>query len=175
MALKKEMNDALNNQIKNELESAYIYLGMSTWLRENAYDNLANWYYIQTKEELIHALKFIKFIIDAGGSVELKDINVIKNDWNSVEEIVKAGLDHEKFITGKIYELVDLADKLKQYSVKPLLTWFIDEQVEEEDNASDLVAKQKAFKNDMLFNANISRKDTTAASETQIINISGGE
>ncbi|MHA1409684.1 MAG: ferritin [Candidatus Odinarchaeia archaeon] len=167
MQLDKEMENALNEQIKNEFESAYIYLSMSTWLKEHNFNNLANWYFIQTKEEVLHALKFVKFIVDAGGRVEYKDIKQLKKDWDSVEEIVKAGLKHERFITGKIYELVELAEKLKQYQVKPLLTWFVDEQLEEEANAMELVEKQKAFDNDMLFDAHVTRADISSESGSE--------
>ena len=169
MALPKEMEDALNEQIKHEMESAYIYLSMSTWLKEHSYNNLANWYYIQTKEEMIHALKFVTFIVDTGGKVKYKDLNQLKDNWEDIEEIVKAGLKHEEFITGKIYNLVEMADKLKVHSVKPLLTWFVDEQVEEEANATELVEKQKAFKNDMLFDNSISRTDNTGVAEAQLM------
>ena len=149
--ISKQFNDALNEQIKEELESGYLYLSMSFWLEEHAFHNLANWYYIQTQEEYIHAKKFIDYIIETGGTVELLDLKKPKNDWDSIKQIIEAGYGHEQYITKKIHELWVLAEKITELQAKTMLQWFIDEQIEEESNASELIDKYKGFNNDMLF------------------------
>jgi ferritin len=159
MPISKKLNEAFNNQIKEELESAYVYLSMSVWLDEHCYTNLADWYHHQAIEEYEHAEKFMKFILEAGGTVELKDIKKPKSDWKSVEEIVETGLEHEKYITGKIHELVKLADEDKDPLPRSLLQWFVDEQVEEEASADELLTKLRAFKNDMLFDQHVRREE----------------
>jgi len=107
--ISEEMNKALNNQIKEELESGYLYLGMSFWFAERSYKNLAKWYYVQAQEEYAHAKKFMDYIVEAGGTVELLAIKKPKADWKNFKEILEAGLAHEKFITSKIEELWKLA------------------------------------------------------------------
>ena len=149
--ISEKFNDALNAQIKEELYSAYLYLGMSYWLKEHNYNNLGIWYFAQYNEELLHAYKFMDYIVETGGSVKLLALDSPKIDWTNVEEIVKAGYGHEQHITGKINELVILAEELKEFAPRELLQWFITEQIEEESNASELVDRQKAFHNDMLF------------------------
>ncbi len=152
MALISErFNDALNAQIGEELNSAYIYLSMSTWLKENSFNNLGEWFVLQYNEELAHAYKFMDYIVETGGTVKLPGFEAPKNDWQSVEEIVKAAYAHEQHITGKINELVVLAEELKDYGPRELLTWFVSEQIEEEASTSEMVDRQAAFRNDMLF------------------------
>lgn len=157
--ISKKMNDALNNQIKEELESGYLYLGMSFWLEEKAFHNLAEWYYEQAKEEYKHAKKFMDYIVETGGTVELKELIKPKSDWKSIKEIIDAGLAHEKHITGKIVELWKLAEEIKELQVRSLLQWFIDEQVEEEANAEELIMKYDGFKSDMLFDHHTHRAE----------------
>jgi ferritin len=154
-----EMNKAMNIQIKEELESGYIYLSMSLWMKEHNYNNLANWYYVQAQEEYSHAKKFMDYIIEAGGTVELLDLKKPKSDWKSVGEILKVGLAHEQHITGKIKELWKLTEKLGELEPRSLLQWFIDEQVEEEASATALVEIHAAYKNDMLFDHHTHRQE----------------
>ena len=149
--ISEKFNDALNAQIQEELYSAYLYLGMSYWLKEHNYNNLGEWYFLQYNEELAHAYKFMDYIVETGGSVKLLALDSPKIDWQNVEEIVKAGYGHEQHITGKINDLVILAEELKEFAPRELLQWFITEQIEEESNASELVDRQREFRNDLLF------------------------
>ncbi len=154
-----KMNEALNEQIKEELESGYLYLSMSFWLQEKAFGNLAQWYYVQAQEEYEHAKKFIDYILEAGGTVKLKELKKPKSDWESIKEIITAGLAHEKHITGKIEELWKLMEKLEELQPRSMLTWFIDEQIEEEANAQELIDKYTGFKNDQLFDHHTHRAE----------------
>ena len=156
--ISEKMNKALNDQIMEELMSAHIYLSMSVWLKENSYNNLSNWFFAQYNEELQHAYKFINYIIEVGGTAEIPALEKPKSDWKDVEEIVKTAYGHEQYITKKIHDLVTLAAELNEYSPRPLLQWFVEEQIEEEANTSELVIRQAAFKNDMLFDQHTQRQ-----------------
>ncbi|MFW9992364.1 MAG: ferritin [Candidatus Odinarchaeota archaeon] len=157
--ISEKMNQVMNGQIKLELESAYIYLSMSTWLKEHSYHRLANWFEIQTKEEFSHAMKFVHHIVEAGGKVEYSALDKPRSDWSSVQEIIKTAYEHEQFITGKINELYNLAEEINERTARTILQWFIDEQVEEEANASELLVLQAAYKNDYLFDHHTKRKE----------------
>ena len=163
--ISEKLNDAFNAQIGEEISSAYIYLSMSTWLKENSFNNLGNWFFDQYNEELEHAYKFMHYIVETGGTVKLPAIPAPKNDWASVEECVTTAYEHEQYITSKIRELVVLAEELKDYGPRQLLQWFVTEQIEEEASTSELVDRQKAFNNDMLFDIHTQRTEHSDESE----------
>jgi ferritin len=158
--ISEKFNEALVKQIGEEMYSAYLYLSASIWFKENSYNNLKSWFFEQYNEELSHAYKFINYVIDTGGTVKLPEISAPKSDWTSVKEIVQAAYEHEQYITKKIHELVTLAEELKEYSPRELLRWFITEQIEEEASTEELVIRQAAFNNDMLFDANTTRNSS---------------
>jgi ferritin len=134
----ERLNKAINDQIKNELESYYIYLSMAAYFHSVSLDGMGHYMRCQAHEEMLHAMKFFNHIIDRGGKVELQDIKQLKTEWSSPSEAFKDAYKHEKFITGKINDLTTIAREEKDYSFEPLLAWFSDEQVEEEANASKI-------------------------------------
>jgi ferritin len=137
--ISKEMNERLNAQIAEELSSAYIYLGMSTWAEEKSLHHLANWMSLQAKEEFSHAKKFWDFIIETGGSVKFAEIPKARTDYADVESLIKTTIGHEEYITKKITTIMDFAQETKDYVTIGILMWFIKEQVEEEANAKELL------------------------------------
>ena len=163
--ISEKFNNALNAQVQEEINSAYIYLSMTTWLKENNFNNLGEWFFTQYNEELSHAYKFMDYIVETGGKVKLLPLDAPKNDWQNVEEIVKAAYAHEQHITKKINELVVLAEELKDYGPRQMLTWFVSEQIEEEASTSELVDRQAAFHNDMLFDHHTHRLGGSSTSE----------
>jgi ferritin len=134
----KKLNDAMNEQIKNELESYYIYLSMAAWLHSKALDGMGHWMRVQAHEEMLHAMKFFNHLIDRGGKVALKDLKQLKVQWKSPLEVFQDALEHEKFISKKINDLMSIARQEKEYASEPLLAWFTNEQIEEESNASKI-------------------------------------
>jgi ferritin len=140
----ERLNKAMNEQIKNELESYYIYLSMAAYFHSVSLDGMGHWMRCQAHEEMLHAMKFFEHIIDRGGKVELMDLKQLKTRWASPLEAFQDAYGHEKFISGKINELTTIAREEKDYSSEPLLAWFSDEQVEEEANASK-IAEQLAM------------------------------
>lgn len=139
MAISEKIEKAINEQIKEEFYSSYLYLAMSAWLSERSLNGFANWMYVQYQEEISHAIKFFKYLIERGGKVELQEIAKPKNDFESVLAIYQQALEHEKFVTSRINNMVDIAREVKDNATLNMLQWFVDEQVEEEANASELV------------------------------------
>ena len=135
----ERLNNAINEQIKNELESYYIYLSMAAWLHTRSLDGMGHWMRCQAHEEMIHAMKFYNYVIDRGGEVVLQDLKQLKTRWSSPLEVFKDAYEHEKFITGKINELTTIAREEKDYASEPILAWFSTEQIEEEVNSSKVV------------------------------------
>jgi ferritin len=135
----ERLNNAINEQIKNELESYYIYLSMAAWFHSKSLDGMGHWMRCQAHEEMIHAMKFFNHVIDRGGKVVLLDLKQLKTQWNSPLEVFQDALEHEKFISGKIDDLTSIAREEKDYASEPILAWFTDEQIEEEATAGKVV------------------------------------
>lgn len=144
----ERLNKAINNQIKNELESYYIYLSMAAYFHSNSLDGMGHYMRCQAQEEMVHSMKFFEHVLDRGGKVVLQDLKQLKTDWESPLEAFKDAFEHEKFITGKINELTAIAREEKDYSSEPLLAWFSDEQVEEEANAGKIADQVKMVGDD---------------------------
>lgn len=139
--LSEKMLQALTEQIKWELQSSYLYLGMAAWLSDAKFDGVAKWMRVQAKEEVGHAMKFYEYIEERGNRVELQAIPAPEKEWQGVTEVMEKSLEHEKFVTGLIYKLVDLAAEEKDHATSIFLQWFVKEQVEEEATFRDVVDK----------------------------------
>lgn len=137
--INEKVRKAINEQIKNELESAYIYLSMVAYFHSINMDGMAQWMRVQTKEEVAHAMKFFDHVQQRDGRVELQPLKPLKTDWSSPLEAFQDAYKHEQFITGKINDLVKLAREEADEPAGILLQWFVSEQVEEEANASKIV------------------------------------
>lgn len=134
----KKVRGAFNEQIKHELYSAYLYLSMSAYFHSIGMDGMAQWMRVQSMEELTHAVKFFDHINGREGRVELMELGKPQVEWKSPLEAFKAAHEHEKFITGRINDLVKLAADEKDYASNSLLQWFVDEQVEEKASVSKI-------------------------------------
>ena len=139
----KAMQDAMNEQINKEFFSSYLYLSMAAYFEDKNLMGFAHWMRLQADEEREHAMKFYNFILDAGGRVRLKAIDAPETDWKSNLEVAEQVAAHEAKVTASINDLYELALKEKDYAAQVMLHWFISEQVEEEKNAAELVAKLK--------------------------------
>jgi len=137
----KAMQDAMNEQINKELFSSFLYLSMAAYFTDKNLDGFAHWMHLQADEEYEHAMKFYDFILDRGGRVYLKAIDAPATDWKSNLEVAEEVAAHEVKVSTSIHDLYELALKEKDYAAQVMLQWFITEQVEEEKNAADLVAK----------------------------------
>jgi ferritin len=139
--LSKKMADSLNVQINREMYSAYLYLGMASYASTIGLNGFANWFNIQVKEELTHAEKLYNYVIQQGSRVALDEIEKPPQDFTSPRDLFNRTLEHEKKVTGMIDDLVTLADEKNDNKTKKFLRWFVDEQVEEEEHASEVLGK----------------------------------
>jgi ferritin len=140
MKIGNKMQDAINKQVNAELYSAYLYLGMSAKCTDLNLKGMANWFYVQAQEEMTHAMKFYKFVLERGGQTSLPAIEGVRTDWKSPLEMFETAYAHEQKVTAMINNLADIAISERDHATASMLNWFIDEQVEEEANASEISA-----------------------------------
>ena len=142
----KKNQTSINDQINAELWSAYLYLSMSAYCYDNGYNGVANWYQVQFKEEQDHAMILFNYVISRGGRVTLKPIEAVPTQWDSLLNSFEETLKHERIVTGLINDLYTLALQESDYATQSMLKWFIDEQVEEEEAALDIINNLKMIK-----------------------------
>jgi len=137
----QKMEDLMNNQINAELYSSYLYLSMSAWCSQETWNGFAHWMRVQAQEELSHAMKLYDYLIERGGTVRLAAIEKPKDVWVNPLALFKEVYEHEKKVTGMINTMMAEAMNQKDYAAEVMLHWFVSEQVEEEANSSEIVAK----------------------------------
>jgi len=141
-----KMLDAINEQIHRELYSEYLYLAMAAWFRTEGLDGFGHFFEKQAQEEHAHAMKFYHHVFERGGRVVLKAIEAPPADFTGVEAVIEQSLEHERFVTRSIHDLVDLAAAEKDHASSSFLTWYVDEQVEEEAHMEEILTKIKMIK-----------------------------
>jgi ferritin len=141
--LSKSMQNAINEQIKNELFSSYLYLSMAAHFEAENLPGFANWMKVQSKEEAEHAMKFFEYVYDRGGRVTLKAIDQPQTTFKTPLDIFKLVLEHERKVSAMIHKLYELALKENDYPSQVRLQWFINEQVEEEKNGETIIEQLK--------------------------------
>jgi ferritin len=137
----EHMERALNEQINAELFSSYLYLSMAAYFESLNLEGFASWMKMQSDEETMHAMKFYDYIHSRGGRVVLTAIGEPQKDWDSPKDAFEAALEHERMITGRINDLVAIADSEKDNASHHFLMWFVTEQVEEEESVGNVVSK----------------------------------
>lgn len=141
-----KMMKAFNEQIKNEFYSAYMYLAMSAYFADLGLPGFATWMRVQAQEEVTHATKMYDYVLSRGGKIVLLPIDAPPATWKNPLAVMEAGLEHERFVTQKLNELTDLAVKEKDHASQIFLSWYITEQVEEEQSFGDIVSALKLIK-----------------------------
>ncbi len=137
--LSPKLHAAINEQINAELWSAYLYLSMSLDAENKGLKGVANWFYIQWQEEQDHARILMNYLNSRDCKVSLKPIAEVKTEWASPLEMFQETLKHEKVVTGLINNLAAIATEDKDFASSNMLVWFIDEQIEEEESARDMI------------------------------------
>ena len=141
--LSKTMQDAINQQINAEISSAYLYLSMSAYCAANNRPGCAHWMQVQWGEELGHAMKLFEHINDRGGRAMLAAIPQPQTEFKSLLDMFQQVLAHEQKVTALIHRLYETAVKENDYPAQVMLQWFINEQVEEEKSAAEVVEQLK--------------------------------
>jgi ferritin len=139
--LKPNIEKTLNYQVNRELYSSYLYLSMSSYLNELGFTGYANWFRIQAMEERDHALLIYDYVHKSGGSVTFDAIEAPPKAFDGVIGVLRKTAEHEALVTGLINDIVTLANEEKDHKTSSFFTWFINEQVEEEDNAATNIKK----------------------------------
>ena len=140
----QRLHSAINAQINAELWSAYLYLAMSLDAESKGYKGFANWFYVQFQEEQAHARIFMNYLNSRDAKVELLPIDPVPATWDSVLDMFRQTLEHEKMVTSLINNLAAIANEDRDFASINRLNWFIDEQVEEEESARDMITAVEA-------------------------------
>ena len=140
--------NAINEQINSEFEASYTYLAMAAFCDQQKFLGAAKWLRLQSDEERGHALKLFDFVLARDGKVELKNIDKPQAEFESLGAVFEKTLENEKRVTARINALYELCFTEKAFAEMTELQWFLTEQVEEEKNAREIVAKFRLVKND---------------------------
>lgn len=139
----QKIEKAINEQINAEIYSAYLYLSMSAYAQSIGLKGFANWLLIQYKEESDHAMIFYNYLIERGGKVVLEAIQKPQIEWKDIIDVFESVYKHEQHITALINNLKTISIEEKDHATSSFLNWFIDEQVEEEANAQEILDNLK--------------------------------
>ena len=142
--LSNNLHQAINAQINAELWSAYLYLSMAMDAEAKGLKGVANWFHVQYLEEQDHARIFMNYLNSRDAKVILQPIAEVPTEWDSVLDMFKQTLEHEKKVTALINNLASVANEDRDFASINRLVWFIDEQVEEEENAREMIAAVEA-------------------------------
>lgn len=145
--ISQNLHNAINAQVNAELWSAYLYLAMSLDAEAKGYKGIANWFYVQFQEEQAHARIFMNYLNSRDAKVELLPIDPVPSTWDSVLDMYRQTLQHEKKVTAMINNLAAIANEDRDYASINRLVWFIDEQVEEEESAREMIDAFEAVEN----------------------------
>lgn len=146
MEIKDKVTKAINKQINAELYSSYLYLAMAAYFEAKNWSGFGHWMRMQAQEENTHAMKFFNFVLERGGEVVLEDIKAEEAHWKTPLDVFEVVYAHELKVTALINDLLKLARQENDTATESMLKWFIDEQVEEEANAKQIVDKLKLIK-----------------------------
>ena len=143
-----KVHELLNQQINKEFYSAYLYLDFSNYFEDAGLDGFANWYKIQAQEERDHAMLFYQYLQNENQTVTLEAIAKPDKTFYTHMDVLKAGLEHEEYVTSLINDIYAAAYNVKDFRTMQVLDWFVKEQGEEETNANNLITKMELFGSD---------------------------
>jgi ferritin len=175
--ISKKMADRINEQINREMYSGYLYLAFAARMTEAGYKGVGHWFTIQYHEEMFHAMKFHAYLQDQGAAVELKAIAKPEFKETGVKEIFQHALEHEKGVTKGINEIMALAIEEKDYATQTLAQWYVNEQVEEEKNASEILQTVDLMGNSTqgIFMLNIELGKRSLSAPSDFTKLAGGD
>lgn len=139
--MNKKIEQLLNKQIQKEFNSAYLYLSMKEYLETIDLEGFAHFFYMQAKEEVEHAMRISDYINQKGGRVELEALDKPTLKFDSPLDVFEKALEHEKYITRSIYDILEVSMDEKDHSSVAFLQWFVVEQDEEEESMATIIAK----------------------------------
>lgn len=169
--LSKQVEKALNNQIRIEAESSQVYLSMASWAEVKGLEGIAGFMYGHSDEERMHMLKLVKFVNERGGHAQVTDLKKPKTEFGSYQKMFEELYEHEIFVSKSINDLVHITLQEKDYATHNFLQWYVAEQIEEEALARTILDKIKLIGNDKgglyLFDRDVQQITVeSAASDT---------
>ena len=168
--LNEKVAQLINEQVNKEFYSAYLYLDFANYYESKGLAGFANWYKIQAQEERDHALLFYQYLHNNNATVTLEAIGKPDVPLNSLMDPLKAGLEHEVYVTSLIHNIYAAAQEKNDFRTMQFLDWFVKEQGEEEKNANDLLGRFDLFASDVkglyALDAEMAARTYTAPSLT---------
>lgn len=161
--LSNELSKMLSEQVNAEYYSAYLYLAMSAKAEEFGFKGIANWLYVQAKEEVAHGTHILQFIFDRGGVPEFDAIAKPETDFKNFVAMFEKVLAHEQYVTERINKIATAAMKVNDHATYNFILWYVNEQIEEEDTANDLLNKVRSIGDNSALLYNL---DTELATRT---------
>jgi len=149
--LNKNIEKALNEQVEKEGYSSALYLAMASWADVKGMPGVAEWLYIQSDEERLHMLKFIKYVNERGGKAVVPAFKQPGKDFSSVKKMFEEVLKHEQFISDSINDIVAICISEKDFTTQNWIQWFVNEQIEEEANATKILDKLNLLGDSNLY------------------------
>lgn len=146
--INEKVGNIINEQINKEFYSAYLYLSMSAYFSDLGLLGFANWTRVQAQEETAHANLMYDFLLDRGHKIILNTIEAPPSNWSNTLSVMEEILKHEVYVTGLINNIYSIAEEVKDRATMSYMNWFIDEQVEEEANAKEIIDKLKLIGDD---------------------------
>lgn len=144
-----ELHEAILDQITFEFYSSHVYLAMAAFCHKIDLDGFANFYKIQAEEERFHAMKFFNWLVEMDEDIEIQSFEMHDTDYKDIIGVFETSLAHEKIVTSRIYNLMDIAIKDGEHATRSFLQWYVDEQVEEEANFKGYLTKLQRSKDDI--------------------------
>lgn len=167
--LSERMEKELNLQINREAASAYLYFSTSAYFEYENLKGFAHWMLMQAQEELFHVKRFFDYVNDRGGRVQLSKLSGPTVEWKSTLEAMEDAYKHEVFISKHINDLVGIALEEKDFSTHAFLQWFVNEQIEEEATADEVVQKLRMIGDDrsglFMFDQELGKRTLAEAPE----------
>lgn len=155
--LPKKIEKLLNEQIEKEGYSSNLYLAMASWADKEGYAGIAQWLFAQAEEERMHMMKFVNFINERGGHAIVPSFDKPPTEFDNIKKMFNQVLEHEKYITGTINDIVALAIKENDFATHNWIQWFVTEQIEEESSVQTIIDKLNMLgdKNMYMFDRDI--------------------
>jgi len=149
--LTKKIEAILNDQIEKEAYSSNLYLAMATWAESSGYAGVASWLYAQSDEERLHALKFVKYVNERGGHAIISALKEPPKNQKNIVDMFESIFKHEQFISQSINDIVGLAIEEKDFTTQSWIQWFVNEQIEEEAQVSEILDKLKLLGQNNMY------------------------
>lgn len=149
--LNKNVEKVLVEQIEKEAYSSNLYLAMASWAENHGYKGISDWLYAQADEERMHMLKFVKYVNERGGKAVISALQQPPVDFKTIQQLFEQVLNHEQYVSASINNIVGVCYDEKDFTTVSWIQWFVNEQIEEEANAQEIIDKLNLLGDGSLY------------------------